>query len=94
MIMNRLKKAVVLATASCVGALALGGTATAVDSAPTHHVAVQKHPKKHHKRKHHKKHKGMHKGSTGMHTGPSAAPSPAPGAGPNGRDLSRVIWPG
>jgi hypothetical protein len=90
MTMSGLKRAAVLATASCVGALALGGTATAVDSAPTHHVAVQKHPKKHHKKK---KHKGK-KNAPVMHTGPSAAPSPAPGAGPNGHDTSRVIWPG
>jgi hypothetical protein len=89
--MSGLKKAVVLATASCVAALGFGGTASAVDHTPSKHTVVQKHPKKHHKKK---KHKGMKNGGPVMHTGPSAAPSPAPGAGPNGHDLSRVIWPG
>jgi hypothetical protein len=90
--MSGIKKAVVLATAGCVGVLGFGGTASAVTHSPSHHSVVQKHPKKHKKK--HKKGKGMKNGSGGIYTGPSPAPSPAPGAGPGGHDLSPVIWPG
>jgi hypothetical protein len=98
MTMRGMKKALIVATASCVAALGFGGTATAAPQAPGHHVAVDKHPKK--KKTNKGKHKGKHKGKkkgmknkSGTTMNGPAAPSPAPGAGPNGHDLSRVIWP-
>jgi hypothetical protein len=71
---RRTNRALVLAAAGCLSVVALGGTASAADLAPTHHAVAQKHP--HHKLKNNDQ-SGSSKAAPG--TGSTAPGGSAPG---------------